>query len=485
MEFELAYQQQTQVLTTINSSALDFATNMRRAPVSFQGRVQEPLLMRQMMLAMHRVIVSDYNFDWRLLLDPIITVHPDQIFFEAFSNDQSTYARFSMKPEAFSMVNEPQYGTTNIDFTRVLRSAIQQMRTHRDTRFGIGPQGFKVQTETGMGSRETFERKVDVPDSWVRGFLQVQSALAAKPFTFDVRPVDLMSVINHFLDARKTRPPTALRYEFKKDAAISIVVEPWEQRYWLQDTAYTGYDRVVRVWGRKRLELLTGVLPYADKVTIGLLGRGLPHFYICHCGNYQFTLVLSGWTENDWATSTAMDMLAPMADLSKEQMAMVYNYLATHLLAKPRDVEAHTMLSGPQVEMALFSLCREGRVMYDPAARAYRNRELFPASPDFEKLIAPNPRLAQAQALVNQGAVQITAVGPSETRRNETRVEGKVGEYDVLVAMDPEQRLRFAQCTCKFFRENMLSLGPCEHIMALRAAAEPELQKTQLAPKAV
>jgi hypothetical protein len=93
MEVSLAYAHRTTLTTTIDSAGIDLAANLTRDPVSFTGYVKEPVLMRQMMMALHRVIIDDARFDrswW--MLDPVITVHPDQMFFEAFSTDEMSLA---------------------------------------------------------------------------------------------------------------------------------------------------------------------------------------------------------------------------------------------------------------------------------------------------------------------------------------------------------------------------------------------------------
>ncbi len=482
MEVALAYDHRTTLVSTADSSALDLAANLRRTPVAFRGRVKEPLLFRQLMLALHQCILSDLRWVdedvWRWMLDPVITVHHDQIFFEAFSNDQSSYARLSAPLTAFEPEGEISYGTTNIDFTWELRDAMQKLRSSRRTEFLVGAGGFGVTTATSAGTQSHFERKVDLPESWLKGFLQVQSALVMHPFIFEARPVDLLTTLAFFQDHKPGKPPHGLRYEFRPDEPISIMLEPWEQRFPLRGTHYSGYERTVRLWGRRRLQLLQGVLPYADRVLVGVLGRGLPHFYICHCGSYQFTLVLSGWTKNDWSRDSAFDLLAPRARPDPQRGARVYAYLREHLAAPLKDVAANMGWPRQEVEEALFYLCRAGRVMFDPTSSQYRLRELFAEPIDVAALFAPDPRFAVAQHLFDAGRVTlplITRPEPDQKGRRETRALAKVDDdisYAVTVSVDDTGRLRFGRCTCKFFEDSMMSRGPCAHILAARLALE-------------
>jgi hypothetical protein len=482
MELAVAYSHRTTCTSTLTGSALAFAANLRRPPVHFHGRVREPVLLRQLLLALHEVVLSDFNDTdrWIWSLDPVITVHPDQLCFEAFSNDESSYARLDAPLSAFEPAGDPSYGTTNVDFTWALREALLRLRSSRATTFGVGPGGFAVATEGPAGGAH-LEQKVSLPESWLRGFLQVQSALALRPFLFDVRPADLLTAIAVFQDRRPPRPPHGLRYELAPGEPVRLAVEPWDTRVTLQGTHYEGYPRTVRVWGRKRLDLLRHVLPYADRVTVGLLGRGLPHLYICHCGEYRFTLALSGWTRNDWAAGSAFDELAPRGPSSPEEAATVYACLARHLVASRRRIVEETGLPAATVEHELYRLCRAGRVMVEPTGGRYRLRELFAEPLDLDTLFAPDPRAATARQLVEAGAATLDSVSapdPAGGGRREHKAVAVVRDgvaHRAVAAVDLDGRLRFGQCSCDFFQRNLISRGPCEHILAARLLLDRHL----------
>ena len=50
--------------------------------------------------------VYENQYELRLLLDPVITVHPDEVSFEAFSRDESTYARLAARYDLFEKVGD-------------------------------------------------------------------------------------------------------------------------------------------------------------------------------------------------------------------------------------------------------------------------------------------------------------------------------------------------------------------------------------------
>lgn len=66
------------------------------------------------------------------VLDPVITVHPDEMFFECFSQDESTYGKLSASYNVFKEVNEFECGTTNIDYSAALYDEFQKIRDYKE-----------------------------------------------------------------------------------------------------------------------------------------------------------------------------------------------------------------------------------------------------------------------------------------------------------------------------------------------------------------
>jgi hypothetical protein len=46
-------------------------------------------------------------------------------------------------------------------------------------------------------------------------------------------------------------------------------------------------------------------------------------------------------------------------------------------------------------------------------------------------------------------------------------VDGSAGGQKVLIKINDHGKVIFGTCGCEFFRENILNLGPCEHMLAL------------------
>ena len=80
--------------------------------------------------------------------------------FEAFSLDESTYARVSLPHSATKSNRKPSCGTTNIDFSVSLERELARTRNYRPLHLTVGSDSVGV--DTGVSS--TVEKKIDLPE---------------------------------------------------------------------------------------------------------------------------------------------------------------------------------------------------------------------------------------------------------------------------------------------------------------------------------
>src|SRR5260370_34364700 len=254
---------------------------------------------------------------WRLLMpcDPVITAAPDVLFFECFSGDESSYGCLSVDRGAFASERDVALGTTNVDYSWALYEHFQNLRSYRATRFLVDPAGFEVRTEQGPDYRE---EKIDLPPSWLRGFMQLQAAQSLPMRRVPVSREGLYNVLAWLKRHRAQRSPRAVRFELEPGKPVTLVLEPWDRRIVLHDTPYPGpRAETVRTWGRDRLRVRARLLPLLDRAEVYLLGTGLPSFWVLHLGDMRLTLGLSGWTANDWTSGgNGLEQLAPPAEPS-------------------------------------------------------------------------------------------------------------------------------------------------------------------------
>jgi hypothetical protein len=469
-------------------------TANRRRPVRFHARVKDRVLPLRMALQTLGEVIWSSDL-WlssagyaSFFLDPVITVHPDRVFFEAFSQDQSVYALLVAERELFETEGEVRCGTTNVDFTAWLWAALGEMRSSRQTWLCVEPQGFEVAT-AGAGGR--FEQKVELPDSWVRGFLQVQAAMSLPGTRVAARPVDLLAALRFLRFTKAKVSPRALRYEFEPGRPVRIVLEPWEEVIPLKDADHNYEElRVIRTWGRRRLRLLEPLLPYADGVVIYLKGRALPSFYAVQFPGLTLLLGLSGWSEQGWTGAGSFDLLMRTGAVETDMIARAVEWSRERNVARLDDLATGLGLPRDEAAQLMTRLCRQGRAIYDLERREFRFRDLFEEPVDEAKLFPPDSRQEEARWLLAKGQVAATQCEPRETRKIkklpqpdgghikkevsywEWHVAGKAGDQAVEIVVRDAGQIIFGTCGCPFFKENLLNRGPCTHMMALLAASE-------------
>ena len=472
-----------------SDNALNITTDSRR-PVCFHGTVKEhAFLLRVALRALGEVIWSDDTWLSQLdVLDPVITVHPDRIFFEAFSQDQSAYACLIVDPGLFELEQPLATGTTNIDFTAWLWSAIGEMRSSRRTTFRIGPGGFEIKNENAGGR---FEKKVTIPDSWVRGFLQVQGAMALPGTRLDVKPIDLLSALRFLRYTKAKTSPRAIRYEFTPNQDARLILEPWEHSINLEGCHHNYTEpKTIRVWGRRRLRLLEPLLPFADSVEVYLKGRALPSFYAVRLPGMTFVLGLTGWSGQRFSGTASFDLLSNTTEVDDSLLSEVLSILRERYVVSVEEL-AEDLERDPQlIDHALARLCRQGRCMFDVETRCYRHRELFAQPADERKYFPPDLRKDLAQQFLDRNLVSISSCLPEEKTKStrlktpdgpvqrqiihrDWRVLGLVDDVNnVEVVVGDTGRIIFGRCECFFFQEHLMNQGPCEHIIALFRASE-------------
>ncbi len=414
---------------------------------------------------------------WRLLMpcDPVITVAEDVLFFECFSADESSYGCLSVDRGAFTAEKDVAEGTTNVDYSWALYEHFQELRSYRETRFQIDPAGFELKHEGG----DYREEKIDLPQSWLRGFMQLQAAQSLPMRRVPISREGLYNVLAFLKGHRPGRSPRALRFELEPGKPVTLVLEPWEQRIVLHATPYPGKRaETIRTWGRDRLRVLARLLPLMDRAEVYLLGTGLPSFWIAHLGDMRLTLGLSGWTTNDWTGASALDQLAPPADPSHDLVADIAGCFRQRKALTFEQIRQQTGGAAPYVAAGLNRLALLGQVIHDLPAGLYRWRSIMAAEVSLSQLGPENPETAAARDLVTHRQVQVTR---DERRPDGMRLlEGKAQNRAVELLLDADGRMLRGKCNCSHHFKGGLRKGPCRHLQSLRTVATGNLAQPSL-----
>lgn len=511
---DLAYPRSSEVVAPPHASTLALGLDGNRAKVAVRGRVNDPELFRDALLVAMELRQSDLRYRgkdrtaylaylmkkgqkataaiWEAQktflesayadaaprprgLDPVLTVDPDEISLEVFSRDESAYARLAFANELFED-RAVVHGTTLVESTPELLGQIARIRTYQP--LSLDADQPAVPTVTGSA------RSVDVPDEWLRGFLQVQSAAMLPGAHVELAPIDLYNLLFVLRTHKAKKAPRGVRFELVPGQRPILVVEPWEITLECHGAVFEGSaPRVVRLFGRQRLLTLARALPHLVSVRVQLPGAGLPSFWTLDMGAARLTVALTSWSESPWASAASFDALLPAeADAVRTQS----DALVRRLQSEGPLTLAQLAAGGSPADTraALSRAALQGRVLYDLDRGLVRPRLLLAEPIDPAQLRYGSTREEAAHRLLEEReAVQITKVHTAVGEGQE--VHGEV--VDKLVrrtfaprfSVDLENNVREAWCNCPTYQRSGLREGPCEHMIALYVFDKRERVKAE------
>lgn len=361
--------------------------------------------------------------------DPVVTSNGDRLRFESFSACCGVYARLDILPGALDGTAASR-GTTNVDFNPPMRQALARVSGFDPLHLSVGVDDVTMATMDG----EVVEKKVPLPERWLKGFAEVQLACARMTVLAELGALGARAFLRDLPKGWRGPAWAAL-------ARTSLRVSPRGSR---GAACAAGPDRLRVLQPLARFATGLRVYGPADAVE-----QPVASAWELVCRDASFIVVLSPDVSRGFSGEGAV-----LDDLADEQASIDADLVAALLAWEPRiDVRrlaADTALSRDRVEAALGRLGAAGRVGYDLAEDGYFHREL-PYDPAV--LAAMHPRLRDARALLDAGSVTLTPEG--------ALVVSNGAEYRVTRAADGTSR-----CTCPWWGRHRLGRGPCKHILA-------------------
>lgn len=396
--------------------------------------------------------------------DPVVTVAPDAVLFEGFSKDESSYGCVIVDRNSIVGDHGAELGTTNVDYSIALFDHFQTLRTYRPTRLHVDPEGFEVAVE---GHTDYREEKIDLPPSWLRGFGQISAATGLPTRKVEI-PVEVVYSILSFLKRnREKQGPRSILFDLIPGRTPELTLEPWGVPIVNQGPAYQGQrSEKIKVWGRRRLFVLSRILPLVERFEVYLLGSGLPSIWVAYMGDMRFVLGLSGWTTNDWASGANLDLLADSWQADEHTIQEV-----SKLLRLERSLsfdELERMIRGPKSALkgALHRMAQRGQCIYDFSVGKYRYRQILD-EPIGESLIGSEPQeLTMGRKLFTDRRVKI--VGKEQLPQGRRLVTAVVDGTTCEAILDSDGVMSKAACPCTHHRRFGIRKGPCRHLLALR-----------------
>jgi hypothetical protein len=394
------------------------------------------------------------------VIDPIVSVQEKSTFFEAFSLDESTYVLVELPHTELVDKEGLRRGTTNIDFGLHLEREFERVRTYRPLTLTVGQHEVGVATEVS----QAVEKKIDLPESWIQGLVQVAAAQTLRATTIDLHPMFVGQVIAKLSSIRENTGPRSLRFKLSPGEPVTVVIEPWGFELVDYSSSYAGKEAVeIRMWGRRRLSLLANLLPYASRVKVNLLGDGMPSFWSVEAGDITTTFGFSGWNSLDWSKKMQFSALLPTQKFDQPVLDQALELLIQSQTLDSDTVAGRLNINPAEAKTLLQTLAFHGKAMYLPSENLFVYRELVPGwQPD------PKAGIEERRGIELANKENYFATLDNTIENAEFVVSGSTEDnLKVVIRRDSDGRIVYAQCSCSYFTYNQMRLGPCRHIVAI------------------
>ncbi len=419
--------------------------------------------------------VKERAAEYMWIFDPVISVHPDSVTFEAFSKDESVYAALTIDKDQFEIYKSVSYGTTNIDFSHQLGLEMRKITSDSNLEINIDPEGFLVQANEY--SEGHLEKKIDLPETWVKGFIKTSTVSALPGTELVLEPIDMYNLIYYLKKLKEHKSPRSFRFICKNKEPIKVLMEPFNILIPLT-TIYNGDDTEFRIWGRRRFLLLQRLIPLARSFTIKIIDSAFPILITADLPGIKFTLGLSGWIANSWSGDAAFSALS--GSIGKSVNISIQNYLKLNRIATELDLkQKYPNLSITEIRDTINGIYRRGFGFLDPNYGKIRYRELFNIELP-PKIVEPSIMELSAMKIIPylrdfQISSKKIDEGESLFITQATFMEkssaGNWKKLNLVLEMTETGSIENAKCNCRFFSKNELRKGPCIHLFALQTKA--------------
>ena len=432
-------------LATSGGTALRGPSGPGSHPRFFNGFLHRPGIAAAGLLAVAEVARTRYFQPAETRFrDPVVTSDGEKLRFESFSVCGGVHLRLDVLGAGIDG-DVIDRGTTNVDINEPLRRSLSGVLDGDPLHLAVGPDDVTVTTMTDT----VVERKVPLPERWVRGFGEVY-VLSGE---FDPR-----AEIGAAETARLLR---GLPNQKRPGGAFWFV--PAGRSLRLASRPAPG---AICLPGPQRLAALLPLLRFAT----GLRVYGPPVTSSSHPVASAWELTLPGLrltatlspdlTRGFSGEGAVLDALA--GDSVAEDADLISALLAFEARVEVGSLAADSGLAPARVRAALIRLGAAGRVGRDLAEAATFHRELpF----DGEAIDRLNPRHGASRALVAAGAVTVERNQPGEV----VAVVGH-GEHRHRVRLAGDRR----SCTCLWYAKHQGSRGPCKHVLAVEQIVRGE-----------
>ncbi len=404
-------------------------------PCFFYGTITNPYVVSRCLGALARTAGAHFALapgQLAHLKDPIVSVGNGTLHFEAFSSCNSVYARVDVLRSAIDG-DFIQSGCTNIDFNDPTVRAFAAVTQTDKLLLGVGSRSVDIIT----GKQNIVEKKVPLPDRWIRGMGNVQAYLAEMEPAFVLTKIQALQLF-------KTLPKAAAKTDYfltQSGAAYSFT--PCAQL------------NSIRIGGIHRLNLLQHLLLFIDTLHVFKHDDGESIAFVLDFKEVRMTFVFSRNVYRGFS-GEGRHLGDLIENVPVAWVLRLNRFLKTNETFNPTLVSVEHDIGFKTMERLQASLACAGLLGYDLMEQHHFYRKL-PFG--MGRLLNPHPRVSGAKKIVENDEVQFI----SDTEDHfKAEVKGSAGAVHTVIRTGETY-----QCTCNWYTMHQHNRGLCKHILAV------------------
>lgn len=402
----------------------------------FYGNIKNSFVLSRCLSSLARTVSSHFSLAPGQLIylrDPIVSVGNQEIRFEAFSSCNSVYTRIDVLNSSIDgeFLNS---GCTNIDFNDNTIRALNSVSQSENLLLGIGEKEVHIITEKS----QTIEKKVTLPNRWIKGLGNVQVYLSEMELVFTLSKVETIQLF-------KSLPKVHIKeFYFLSKSGVSFQFSP------------TPKPNSVCIGGIHRLNLLQTLILSITNLLVYKNENEQSVAFVLVFKDIQMTFLFSASVYRGFS-GEGRNLESLIENVPKEWILELNSFFKTNetfnptLVAIENDIEFKTM-DGLQSSLSSIGLL---------GFNLFENNYFYRKLPfKLDRLLKFNPRLQNAHKLLERGEVIII-----DRKSNYLKAEVK-GSSDVIHTVIMKNN--DYQCTCTWHTNNKNNRGLCKHILAVK-----------------
>jgi hypothetical protein len=421
-----------------NSLFLSHQTELEEVnniPCFFWGRMREPYLTAKCLATVAKTVRSRFALTMQELAamrDPIVTAGVGQIRFEGFSSCNGVYARLDILSEGLDGEFLAS-GTTNVDFNEPMLNALNLVQKDEEVILSVGHDHVTVISQKS----KAVEKKVSLPNRWIKGLTSVQHYLAEMNETFELTKLQVIQLF-------QSLPKSTIKGDmFIVQRGGKYLFSPLQS------------GKNVKIGSPHRLRVMENILPFVSSLKIYESEDGQASCFVALMGHLQMVFAFSADAYRGFSgEGKALEHL--IDELPIEWIYGINNLFKGNEVFNSTSLSIENDINFSTMDSLTANLASIGLLGFD----VLNNQHFYRRLPfKTQRILSLNPRLKNAKKLVAENDIEFIKNTENVIEAN---VKGSGVIHKVLIINGE------AKCTCEWFTKHQSSRGLCKHILGVK-----------------